>query len=163
MAYKDKDKQRKAIKEANRRYRAKAKGITQRVNNIVIPETDGLTIRNSQSVSVSNTEQTIPNSITEQVLPSTPTKRNGTSYRDNSGQSSRSVRGSTQNTRGFTHSPDSYSVKPPEVLASRLRSRQGSAKPGDASYPEQTGLNTCNVCGCKLEWDVLDVCLPCAA
>jgi len=54
-----------------------------------------------------------------------------------------------------------YPDKPPEVLASRLLSKQGSAKPGEPDYPEQTGLNTCNRCGCKLKWDVLDTCLPC--
>jgi hypothetical protein len=51
--------------------------------------------------------------------------------------------------------------KPPEVLASRERSFEGSARPGDADYPEQTGLNTCSKCGAKLKYDVMDVCLPC--
>jgi len=61
--------------------------------------------------------------------------------------------------------PDKSEViaKPPEVLTSRLRSRQGSAKLGDTDCPEQSGLNICGACGCKLVWDVLDVCLVCVA
>ncbi|GAG06837.1 unnamed protein product [marine sediment metagenome] len=71
-------------------------------------------------------------------------------------------------TKGVTDEGVTLSVTKPiggtteaAILASKQRSLEGSAKPGDADYPEQTGLNTCNKCGCKLKYDVLDVCLPC--
>lgn len=36
------------------------------------------------------------------------------------------------------------------------------AKPGDDDYPKQQGTSSCKYCGCKLEWDVLECCGPCA-
>ena len=66
-------------------------------------------------------------------------------------------------TLSVTVSPEPVTVtsKPLTILQSRERSKEGVARPGDADYPEQTDLNTCNKCGRKLKYDVLDVCGPC--